>query len=191
MSPAKWTKTHDSTAQRTSGIRRGIDLGILPSGGMAIRHYLPTPQQSILLLRGTVALIFMAHAVVRLVTWTVPQFAVFLDAQGFPWAIVLVLMISAYEILGGILLALGIRVKLVCAGSAFIVLMGIVLIHRQFGWFVGEHGTGGMEFSWLLVAALLVLAATDDAIQSMRMDSSQATGQEGDVTAMLDPTLDR
>ncbi len=191
MSRSKSTAIPDAITERKREIHRGIGGGILPTAGMATRQYLPTAHQSILLLRGTVALIFMAHALVRLVTWSVPQFALFLETQGFPWAIVLVLMISAYEILDGILLALGIRVKLVCAGLAFIVLMGIVLIHRQLGWFVGEHGTGGMEFSWLLVAALLVLAATDEAIQSMRIGSSQATGQEGDVTVMLDPTLDR
>jgi putative oxidoreductase len=159
--------------------------------GWRARRILPTLEQAILLLRGTVALIFMAHALVRLVNGSAPQFGAFLEARGYPWGFALVLMISAYEILGGLLLALGIRVKLVCAGLAFIVLMGIVIIHRHFGWFVGEHGTGGMEFSWLLVAALLMLAANDNADRRVSTDPSSMTGQAGAANAMLDPTPPR
>ncbi len=39
--------------------------------------------------------------------------------------------------------------------------VGIVLIHRHLGWFVGEHGTGGSEYSVALIFMLLVLAAGD------------------------------
>ena len=38
---------------------------------------------------------------------------------------------------------------------------GIVLIHWRFGWFVGEHGTGGSEYSIALIVMLLVVAAGD------------------------------
>lgn len=38
---------------------------------------------------------------------------------------------------------------------------GIVLIHRQLGWFVGAHGTGGSEYSVALMVMLLVVAAAD------------------------------
>ena len=126
-----------------------------------MRLSLPSLRLATILLRGIVALIFMAHAAVRLVNGSVPQFGAFLESRGFPWGVAFVLLISSYEIIGGSLLALGIRVKWVCAGLAFIVLVGIAIIHANLGWFVGEHGTGGMEFSWLLVFALLVLAAND------------------------------
>ena len=39
--------------------------------------------------------------------------------------------------------------------------VGIVLIHRHLGWFVGEHGTGGSEYSVALIVMLLVLATAD------------------------------
>jgi putative oxidoreductase len=130
-------------------------------GGSTMSGLLPNASLALVLLRGMVALIFLAHAVVRLVNGSAPQFGAFLENAGFPQGYVLVLLISAYEIIGGSLLALGIRVKWVCAGLMFIVLMGIVLIHSHLGWFVGEHGVGGMEFSWLLVFALLMLAAVD------------------------------
>lgn len=71
--------------------------------------------------------------------------------------------ISACEIIGGLLLVSGVGVRWVCALLVCIVISGIVLIHAQQGWFVGEHGTGGMEFSILLCAALLVIGCTDPA----------------------------
>ena len=120
---------------------------------------LPPLHFSLLLLRAVVALVFMAHATVRLANGSVAQFAAFLESQGFAHGLVWVGMISGWEIVAGLLLLLGWRMRLACAGLLVIVLGGIALIHARFGWFVGEHGTGGMEFSWLLVAALLVLAA--------------------------------
>ena len=39
----------------------------------------------------------------------------------------------------------------------------IVIIHWRLGWFVGEHGSGGMEYSVSLMVSLLVIAAADAA----------------------------
>lgn len=44
-----------------------------------------------------------------------------------------------------------------------IVSEGIVLIHRHIGWFVGEHGVGGSEYSVALLLLLLLIAADDAA----------------------------
>ena len=55
---------------------------------------------------------------------------------------------------------------------AVIVAVGIALIHRHNGWFVGEHGTGGSEYSVALLAMLLVIAAHDAARHAD--DSSRA-----------------
>ena len=49
------------------------------------------------------------------------------------------------------------------SGLAVIVAVGIWLIHRHTGWFVGEHGVGGSEYSVALLAMLLVVAASDAA----------------------------
>ena len=45
--------------------------------------------------------------------------------------------------------------------QAVIVAVGIYLIHRHNGWFVGEHGVGGSEYSVALLAMLLAIAAHD------------------------------
>ena len=58
-------------------------------------------------------------------------------------------------------MALGFRTRYMAAGFGVILLSGIVLIHRHLGWFVGEHGTGGSEYSVALLLALLVIASAD------------------------------
>jgi putative oxidoreductase len=39
--------------------------------------------------------------------------------------------------------------------------VGIVIIHMGEGWFNGEFGTGGCEYSVTLIAALIVIASSD------------------------------
>lgn len=137
---------------------------------------------ALVVLRGTVALIFMAHAVVRLVNGSVPRFAGFLESEGFVHGSAWVLAISACEIIGGLLLAFGVGVRWVCFLLACIVVTGIGLIHARQGWFVGEHGVGGMEFSVLLCAALFVIAcsAGSDWSRSNSVLASRSGGSSDD-----------
>lgn len=113
-------------------------------------------------LRVTVALVFVLHAAVRIDKGTIPQFAAFLHSRGWPLSLVLVWLLTFFEIVGGLLLAAGYFVKPLAGGFLIILLIGILLIHARQGWFVGEHGTGGSEYSIILMAALLVLAANDN-----------------------------
>jgi putative oxidoreductase len=112
---------------------------------------------SLKLLRIGVAVCFMAHATVRVFLNTVPGFGAFLASKGFPFAVACVWAITLYELIAGSLLLLGIAVRAVIPGFLGIVTSGIILIHWQFGWFVGEHGTGGVEYSFMLILALLTL----------------------------------
>lgn len=115
------------------------------------------------LLRIVTALLFMAHASMRFVNGTIPQFGVFMESQGFPHGQAWVLAITFYELGAGSLLLLGCGVRWAASGLAVIVSVGIWLIHRHNGWFVGEHGIGGSEYSVALLAMLLVVAAHDAA----------------------------
>jgi putative oxidoreductase len=120
-----------------------------------------SPTQSIAILRVSVAFIFLTHSIVRIFNSSIPQFGGFLESKGFPGGEVWVWAITAFEIVGGILLALGIGAKWL--GIAFITMLmaGIVLIHAAQGWFVGEHGTGGVEFSFILISSLLVVVSIE------------------------------
>ena len=122
------------------------------------------------LLRIVTALLFMAHASMRFVYGSIPQFAWAMEhVHGFSHGERWVLAITAYELTAGTLLLLNRGVRWAASGLAVIVSVGIYLIHRHNGWFVGEHGTGGSEYSVALLAMLLVLAAWDaDAVRSRR-----------------------
>jgi putative oxidoreductase len=116
---------------------------------------------SLKLLRVSVAFIFLSHSIVRIANSTVAQFGEFLENKGFPFGVVWVWGITAFEIIGGLLLAFGYFTKILSAGFIFLLVVGIILIHASLGWFVGEHGTGGCEYSFILIAALIVIAASD------------------------------
>mgnify|MGYP001765283446 CR=1 FL=1 len=116
---------------------------------------------AIRLLRYITALLFIAHASMRFIDDTIAGFGAFMEARGFVHGEAWVLAITAYELGAGTLLLLNRGVRWAASGLAVIVAVGIWLIHRHNGWFVGEHGTGGSEYSVALLAMLLVLAAWD------------------------------
>ncbi|MBL7709865.1 MAG: DoxX family protein [Chitinophagaceae bacterium] len=117
-------------------------------------------KQSILLLRFLTAAIFILHAVFRIIYSTSGQFADFLNSKGLLFGLQIVWLITIFEIAGGLLLIAGKYVQLIAAGFILLLLTGIVLIHFSLGWFVGEHGTGGCEYSVILIGCLLVIAAS-------------------------------
>lgn len=116
-------------------------------------------KNGIVLLRISLALVFLTHAIVRITNGSIPQFGQFLTAKGLPAGTLLVWLINIFEIVGGLLLALGRYVRWLSAGFIGLLLVGILLIHASRGWFVGEHGTGGSEYSVILIVAFLVVAA--------------------------------
>jgi putative oxidoreductase len=111
------------------------------------------------LLRVSVAGFFLAHAVARIAGNTIERFAAFLEGKGLPFGVALVWMTTAYEVFGSVALALGRQQRLLSAGFFFILATGIILIHADNGWFVGEHGTGGVEYSAALMVSLAVISA--------------------------------
>jgi len=63
--------------------------------------------------------------------------------------------ITGLEILGTVLLALGRLVRPLVVVFAAVYATGIVLVHAPAGWFVVGLGRNGMEYSVLLIVALL------------------------------------
>ena len=122
--------------------------------------FLSLPLALVVLRVGTASL-FMAHAATRIANGTIPRFAEYMANLGFPQSLAVVWLITAVELVGGALIIAGYYVRTCTIGLFAIALGGIVLIHRHRGWFVGEHGTGGSEYSVCLMLALLVVAAAD------------------------------
>jgi putative oxidoreductase len=124
-----------------------------------MKPYFPNLKLSLVLLRWVTAIIFIAHAVVRIGNGTISQFSEFLESKGLPMGVVIVWAITVFEIVGGALMASGYFTRWIATGFILLLVIGIVLIHAELGWFVGEHGTGGMEYSVVLIFALLVVGA--------------------------------
>lgn len=122
--------------------------------------WVPLPTALVLLRVGTAGL-FLAHAIVRVINDTIPQFAAFLGRSGFPEPVAVVWLITAVELVCGVLVVVGYKPRYTALGLMAIAVGGIAVIHAKLGWFVGEHGTGGSEYSVSLILALLVIMAED------------------------------
>ena len=118
-------------------------------------------QSSLTMLRVVTPLFFIAHAVVRIINDTIPQFANFLGTRGFPQPFAVVWAITVIELVAGTLMIVGVSVRCMAVALASIAIGGIIIIHARLGWFVGEHGTGGSEFSVALMMLLVIVAAAD------------------------------
>jgi putative oxidoreductase len=119
--------------------------------------------QALVIARIATAILFMAHAVARIWLDTIPQFGSFLEAQGLLFGVMLVWLITASELVSGILLIFNRHVRFAVIPLMAIAVGGIALIHSKFGWFVGEHGTGGSEYSVALIVLLIIIGAADAA----------------------------
>ena len=117
--------------------------------------------QSLLLFRILLPLFFVAHAVTRISNGTIERFAGFLSTKGFVATTAMVWGITAFEIIGGIALTLGYFTKYLSLGFILMLIMGNIIIHYENGWWVGEHGEGGMEYSCALILGLIVIASTE------------------------------
>ncbi len=107
------------------------------------------------ILRLTLAGLIAAHGWARLVAGGVEPFGAWLDQLGFMIGPVIAWGVTVYEIAGTVLLAAKRFVFPLTIGYALIYLAGLVLVHLPAGWFVVGLGRNGMEYSVLLIVALL------------------------------------
>lgn len=115
------------------------------------------PSLSIAILRILMGLIFMAHALARLIDYTLPGFGEFLSGKGFPAGFYLAWTVTIFELVGGLLMVLRKFVKWFCVGEAIILLTGILIVHSPNGWFVVGKTLGGVEYSVVLIMVLLAV----------------------------------
>ena len=121
----------------------------------------PSLRAALIALRIGTAGLFLAHALVRIGNNTIPQFAAFMGSRGFPQPQAVVWGITLLEIVCSCLMMVGYKARHMTMGLQAIALGGIVIIHARLGWFVGEHGTGGSEYSVCLALCLVVISAAD------------------------------
>lgn len=107
-------------------------------------------------LRMLVATLLFIHGSSRFLKNDVAGFGEFFVAHHLPAAGAW--FITALEILGTPLLALGRLIRPLALYFAAELTMGVVLVHAQHGWFVVGGGTNGMEYSVLLIGVFLAVA---------------------------------
>jgi putative oxidoreductase len=110
-----------------------------------------------LTLRVAICLLIAIHGWHRLLNGGVEPFGGWLGTQGLPFGLAIAAMITAVEILGTPLLALGKFVFPLCIMYIGIYTVGIAMVHAKAGWFVVGAGRNGVEFSVLLIVCLLCI----------------------------------
>ncbi len=125
-----------------------ISPGFLPqlTGGVAL-----------IVLRSVMGIIFITHGIARLYFGSVNNFGEFLDSHELMIGGIIAWTITIGEIIGGLLLISGFLVRYGVIFHFVIVLSGIFLVHLNNGWFVVGHGSGGVEYSILILAVLIYL----------------------------------
>lgn len=112
---------------------------------------------SAILVRIVMGVIFFTHGAARLFYDSVSGFGNYLDSQGLMIGLILAWAITIGEMVFGTMLAVGYKVRYCVIFHATIIIAGLFLIHIPQGWFVVGHGTGGAEFSLLILAVLIFL----------------------------------
>lgn len=115
------------------------------------------------ILRITLGTILVAHALLKILVFTLPGTAGFFASQGFPgWMAYPVVLI---ELLGGVAMVMGFQTRL-AAIVAIPVFLGALLVHSVNGWLFTSQN-GGWEYPALLVVLAVVVAMLGDGAFSL------------------------
>jgi putative oxidoreductase len=120
-----------------------MDRGLNPGLGLAI-------------LRVALGVTFIAHGLPKL-TGGIEMTAGMFEGLGIPAPVLAAWLVALLETIGGLLLIIGFLVTPTALLLFGHMLLGIVLVHSSNGWYVIERGQGGVEFSVILIASLLML----------------------------------
>lgn len=112
-----------------------------------------------LLLRIATAIILLTHSVFGMFNDGINDFGnLYLNQIGFaPFGVFLAWSIKISHIIAAILLLSNKYIMPAGFITIFILIMGIVLVHFQEGWFVVGGGRNGVEYNFLLIIVLLAI----------------------------------
>ncbi|QHE93228.1 DoxX family membrane protein [Pandoraea fibrosis] len=132
----------------------------------------PSVHVAALLLRVALGVLFLAHAFLKILVFTLPGTVSFFGSLGLPPA--LAYSVLALEVAGGVALLVGYRVSLVAIPLIADLLGAIVMVHGKNGWLFTSKG-GGWEFLALWIVALVVLALLGDGKWSVMRARAERT----------------
>jgi len=124
---------------------------------MPIRLPVIPEKISFLILRGLMGIIFISHGIARLYYDSVADFGGFLNSRGLVIGVTIAWVITIGEIVSGLLLTGGYWVRYLVVFHFVVITGGIIMVHRSNGWFTVGHGQGGVEYSLLILAVLVLL----------------------------------
>jgi len=126
----------------------------------------------IALLRLGLGLMWIAHALLKLLVFTLPGTAQFFASQGLPGA--LAYPVFAAELLGGLAVLLGLYARQVSL-ALLPIMLGAAWVHLPNGWVFTSAG-GGWEYPLFLALASLALWLLGDGAWSLRRSTRLTLG---------------
>lgn len=124
-----------------------------------------TAPYAALLLRFALGAMFLAHGLTKLLVFTPAGTVKFFASVGFPGF--LAYPVIAFEVIGGVMLILGILPRWI-AGLAAVELLVASTVHWANGWQFGAPNGGGWEYPVFLAVTAAALALLGDGIWAMR-----------------------
>jgi putative oxidoreductase len=126
---------------------------------MDLHRLSPAAPYGALVLRIALGTMYVAHALLKLLVFTLPGTAQFFASVGLPGP--LAYLVFAAELAGGVLLIAGWRTRAVALALAPL-LIGATWVHAGNGW-VFTSPNGGWEYPVFLLAASVALALMSEA----------------------------
>ena len=117
-----------------------------------------------LLLRLALGAMWISHALLKLIVYTLPGTAAFFESEGIPG--LLAYPVFTAELIGGVLILAGVYARQV-ALVLVPILLGALVTHIPNGWVFTATG-GGFEYPLFLVAMSFVLWQSDDGAFALR-----------------------
>ena len=124
-----------------------------------------TAPYAALLLRTSLGVMFIAHALLKILVFTPAGTVGFFASLGVPGWFAYPAM--GVELLGGMLLVAGIQTRFVSLALVPVLIGSIVLVHGGNGWLF-TNANGGWEYPLFLTMAALVQALLGDGAYSLK-----------------------
>jgi putative oxidoreductase len=124
----------------------------------------PQPELGHAVLRVSLGIMWISHALLKLFVFTLPGTAQFFASQGLPP--LLAYPVFAAELLGGVAIVLGLHGRLVSL-LLLPILFGAIKVHAANGWLF-TSAQGGWEYPAFLTMATLAHALSGDGAFALR-----------------------
>ena len=121
-------------------------------------NHTTVPQAGTTVLRMGLGILILMHGLLKVFVYTVPGTIGFFESVGFPGVLAIPVIVA--EILGGLMLLVGLKTR--WASLALVpILLGATSVHAGNGFTFSNPG-GGWEFTAFLAVALLALSVYGD-----------------------------